>query len=49
VTHQVSGRTEVIINGAEALAKLTPAIQEMVTAQVEDAIKRTFKEKLPDA
>jgi hypothetical protein len=37
------------INGAEALAKLQPEIERMVTEQTKEVLGRTFKEQMPDA
>lgn len=50
-TLTVSGQHQVnvVINGAEALAKLTPEIKEMVTADVKAQLGRIFKEQMPDA
>jgi uncharacterized membrane protein YukC len=42
-------QAEVIINGAEALAKLEPALKEMVEQKTNDAIRQLMKEKFPDA
>jgi hypothetical protein len=43
---EVGGGT---LNGAEALGRLTPEIQDKVTEQVRTALSRVFKEKMPDA
>jgi hypothetical protein len=40
---------EVIHNGVEAFAKMTPAIQEMVTSGVNEAIQKVFRDHLQDA
>lgn len=49
VTHQVSGRTEVIVNGAEALSRMTDGLQALIAEKIDAAIKNMLKDKLPDA
>jgi hypothetical protein len=39
---------EVVINGQEAFAKMTPAIEALVTDKVADQLRWFVKEKLPD-
>lgn len=44
-THSVN----VTLNGAEALARMTPEIKSLVVQQVKDTLGRVFKENLPEA
>jgi hypothetical protein len=39
----------VTLNGAEALAKIVPGIEDMVTSRVNEALRKVFGEQLPDA
>jgi hypothetical protein len=46
---QFQHSVQVIHNGAEVFAKMTPAIEQMVAERVTSALNRVFKEHLPDA
>jgi hypothetical protein len=46
---ETRGRLEVIHNGAEVLARMSDGLQQLIVDKVDEAIKRRFKERLPDA
>lgn len=43
-----SHKVEVIINGAEVLSKLQPAIQDLIVSKTQSIISDTFRKNLPD-
>jgi hypothetical protein len=49
ITVQGQQTVNVVINGAEAFAKLEPAVRELVISQTTSQIQKAFKEHLPDA
>ncbi len=40
---------EVVVNGAEVMTKLEPAIAQMIEAKATEAVQKVFRERLPDA
>jgi hypothetical protein len=50
-TLNVQGRqqVEVVFNGAEVLARITPEIKELVTEGVKQKLNEVFRKYLPDA
>jgi hypothetical protein len=49
LTVESQGRVEVIINGTEALARMSEGLQGYVSEQIDSAIRKQFKERLPDS
>lgn len=48
VDHTINGQVEVIVNGAEVLTRIMPAIQDMVTARIKDGINKFTKDNFPE-
>lgn len=48
VQHTFNGTLEVIVNGAEAFAKMSPEIEKLVMEKVQSGINNMLKDKFPD-
>ena len=48
IQHTISGRVEVIINGATVLSQMMPAMQELITARISEGINKFTKENFPE-
>ena len=48
VQHTIGGQVEIILNGAEVLSRMMPAIQELITARISEGINKFTKENFPE-
>lgn len=48
IQHTITGRVEIIHNGAEVLARIMPSVQELVTARVAEGISKFTKDNFPE-